>query len=443
MKRRWGAALAAALIALPIAGAHAQKKGPDSYENGQEINLAIGEAHTLSARDVKNYSVGVSDVVDVKLTSDASAFVINGRRPGSTTLLLIKTDGTQITLNINVFARAPAAVEKEINQLLAGLNVKVRRVGAQIVIDGAVANQTELTRVQQVAQLYEHQVTSLVQVATAEAPLGAPVPTGAPRRYLIRIDFYFVQYDTASNYEVGVNWPGNIGSTLSGTYSYDFLAGATTSATASLASQPLPSLDIAARHGWAKMLKQSTVITSNDTEAAFSNGGEQNFPVNTGLTIGVQKIPFGTNLTVTPHYDPLTRELGLKLDADVSDLTASVSGTSLPGRATSKLTTNVTLKLGQSLILSGIRSTSLTHTVSGLPGLSEIPILGILFGSHANTELNTEGAIFVVPSVVQSIPNSAAELVDLALKKFDDYSGNIDKVNAYDRRPGGGVGTPR
>jgi pilus assembly protein CpaC len=127
----------------------------------------------------------------------------------------------------------------------------------------------------------------------------------------------------------------------------------------------------------------------------------------------------------------------------VSDLTASVSGTPLPGRVTSKLTTNVSLKLGQSLVLSGIRTTTLTHSVSGLPGLSEIPILGILFGSHANTQVDTEGAIFVVPTVVQSIPSSAAELVDLALKKFDDYSGNLDSLRAYDRKPGGGVGVPR
>jgi pilus assembly protein CpaC len=109
-----------------------------------------------------------------------------------------------------------------------------------------------------------------------------------------------------------------------------FLAGTTNSA-ATLASQPLPSLDIAARHGWAKVLKQSTVITSNDAEAVFSSGGEQNFPINTGLTIGVQKIQFGTNLTVLPHYEVSTRELALKIDADVSDLTRSVSGRRCPG----------------------------------------------------------------------------------------------------------------
>ncbi|HVW29684.1 MAG TPA: pilus assembly protein N-terminal domain-containing protein [Polyangiaceae bacterium] len=440
--RLFGAAAFSALLALATAGtALAQKKPPEAVENGEEINLAVGEARTVSARDVKNYSEGVAGVVDVKLTSDASQFVLNGRKPGSTTLLLIKNDGSQVTLNINVFSRPPSVVEKEIAQLLTGLSVQPRRVGAQIVIDGTVATEADVRRVEQVASLYPGQVTSLVQVAAPGAPVVASV--GAPRRFLIRIDFYFVQYDKDSAYTVGVGFPASVGSTLTGTYSYDFLAGATNSAVATMAGQPLPRLDIAARHGWAKVLKQATVITSNDAEATFSNGGEQNFPINTGLTIGVEKIPFGTNLTVHPHYDPDKRELALKLDADISDLTASISGTPLPGRTTSKLTTNVTLKLGQSIVLSGIRTQSLTHSVSGLPVLSEIPILGLLFGSHSNSELQTEGAIFVVPTVVQSVPSAAAELVDLAVRRFNDYSGNLDKVRAFDRHPGGGVDIPR
>jgi pilus assembly protein CpaC len=438
--------LVATLLALAsIQGnAWAQRRG-DAVENGQEINLAVGESKTISAKDVKNYSEGVAGIIDIKLTTDNSQFVINGRRPGSTTLLLIKGDGSQVTLTVNVFVRSPQAVEKELNQLLNGIaGVSVKRLGARFVIDGTVASEADLRRVQHVASLYPEQVESLVQVAGAPAAAAGPTSTGPDRRFLIRIDFYFVQYDKNSSYGVGIAWPGSIGGdALQTQVTYDFLLGTTRSATASLTNQPLPRLDIASRRGWAKVLKQATVVTNNDTEANFSNGGEQNFPVNTGLTIGVQRIPFGTDLTVLPHYEPGKRELSIKLVADVSDLTASVGGTTLPGRTTSKLTTQVSLKLGQSLVLSGIRSQSLSHNVSGLPGLSEIPLLGILFGSHSQTNLQTEGAIFVVPSVVETIPTSGAELVDVALQKFRDFSGDVPTVGAYDKRPGGGMGVPR
>jgi pilus assembly protein CpaC len=414
-------------------------KRATTAELNQDIVLAVGETRTISARDVKNYSEGVAGIVDIKLTSDASQFVLVGRKPGSTTLLLIMNDNAQNTLSINVFARPPAVVEKELSSLLAGLNVQPRRIGSQIVLDGAVSNESDLQRVEHIAGLYEGQVTSLVQLGQS----GATTLGSGQERFLIRIDFYFVQYDKNSSYGVGIAWPDSIGATATADLAYDFISKSARSATATLTGQPLPRLDIASSRGWAKVLKQATVLTNNDAEANFSNGGEQNFPVNTGLTIGVQRIGFGIEVTVSPHYNPETHELGLKLAADVSDLTSAVSGTVLPGRTTSKLTTNVSLKLGQSLILSGIRTQTLTHSVSGLPGLSDIPLIGMLFGSHSQSKIETEGAIFVVPSVIQTVPNDASELVSIALAKFKGYSGDVETVNAYDKNPGAGAGVPR
>jgi pilus assembly protein CpaC len=388
---------------------------------------------TLSARGVRNYSVAATGIIEVKLTSDARQFVFVGRTPGTTTVLLIHDDQSQKTLNVTVFPRPPQLVEKELAELLAGLSVQTRRVGAQIVLDGLVPSEADLRRVQQIAALFPEQVTSLVQVSEPGALSGA-----AKARSLIRIDFYFVQYDKSSGYGVGIGWPDSVGG--SAAFSYDFIAGATQVATAGVTGQPLPRLDIAARQGWAKVLKQATVITNNDAEATFSNGGEQNFPISAGFTAGVERIQFGTELTVLPHFDAEKGELSLRVVADVSDLSASISGSPLPGRLTSKLTTFVSLKLGQSLVLSGIRSQSLTHSTSGLPVLSQIPILGLLFGSHAQSNLETEGAIFVVPSVVHSVPNAAAELVNLALSKFEAYDGDVETVNAFDKSPGGSVG---
>jgi pilus assembly protein CpaC len=414
----------------------AQPAATAAAQATEELSLAVGETVTLSARGVRNYSVAATGIIEVKLTSDARQFVFVGRTPGTTTVLLIHDDQSQKTLNVTVFPRPPQLVEKELAELLSGLSIQTRRVGAQIVLDGLVPSEADLRRVQQIAALFPEQVTSLVQVSEPGALSGA-----AKARSLIRIDFYFVQYDKNSGYGVGIGWPDSIAG--SAAFSYDFIAGATRVATAGVTGQPLPRLDMAARQGWAKVLKQATVITNNDAEATFSNGGEQNFPISAGLTAGVERIQFGTEITVLPHFDADKGELSLRVVADVSDLSAGISGSALPGRLTSKLTTFVSLKLGQSLVLSGIRSQSVTHTTSGLPGLSQIPILGLLFGSHSQSNLETEGAIFVVPSVVHSVPTAAAELVDLALSKFEAYDGDVEAVNAFDKNPGGSAALPR
>jgi pilus assembly protein CpaC len=128
---------------------------------------------------------------------------------------------------------------------------------------------------------------------------------------------------------------------------------------------------------------------------------------------------------VLPRFDPVTRELEIKLEAHVTDLTPSGAGTDIPGREVTDLTTQVSLKLGQSLILSGIQSKTQRHSISGIPLLSEIPVLGVLFGRHGDAQQDTEGAIFLVPSVIEAMPRDREKLVSDLLDEYEDYSGSV------------------
>jgi pilus assembly protein CpaC len=396
----------------------------DEQAAGQRIEIAVGENRMISAEGVRNYSEGVKGVVDVKLTTDKTKFVIAGQKPGSTTLLLIKNDGSQETLFISVYQRSMDSVQREVEELLEGTNgVRVRRVGHKIFVDGGVATENEQKRVTQIAALYPGQVESLVVTGA----------TPADSRIDIRIDFFFVKYNQARTWAVGIDWPGRYGGGTTG-LNYDILTRNVTSANASIMGQPLPALDLAASKGWAKVLKQSTVISRNGNEATFESGGQENFPVTSAFTSTIQSIDFGTNVTVTPRYDTQRRDLSIKLTATVSDLEAPVSST-LPSKSTSKLVTIVDLKLGQALVLSGFRTRSQRHSIHGIPVLSEIPLLGALFGSHKDSSEEADGAIFVVPTVIESVSPSTLDMVTDAITRYESFSGDVEDVRAYEHRP--------
>lgn len=440
LSARLACALSSAVFALsgdafaqPPGRATASAPSDDATPSGvrrqdtREMTMAVGENRTIPATNVKNYSVGSHEIIDVKLTTDSSQFVVVGMRPGSTSLLLIDRDGMETNWIIDVFARSPQLVEKEVSELLQGYTaVRLRRVGARLFIEGGVNTEADVQRIKQIAALYPGQVESLVALGSG----------GIGRTMNIRLDVFFVQYKKTSSYQVGVNWPAEIGSAsvVQSTFGYDFIAHAAT-AQASVVNQPLPALDIASQHGWAEVLKQATVITTNGVEAVLAVGGEQNFPIATGLTGTIQKIAFGTNLTMLPRFDPDTGDLEVKVDADISDLTAPISGTNLPGRDTSKLTTIVRMKLGQSLVLSGIHTKATTHTISGLPLLSEIPILGVLFGTHGDQKQELEGAVFVIPSLVETPVRSAYDMIREAITQYADYDGDLHTVNPYPAMP--------
>jgi pilus assembly protein CpaC len=410
--------------------AEAQRKGSTANLNADvkptkassiDVSMVVGENKTIPAADVESYSLGSPGILDVKVTPQLDNFVFVALRPGTTTVLMLKKNGVEVTYAVTVFARKKEDVEKELEQLLVGYTgLRIRSVGTRFFIEGGVSTDADAKRVALIASLYPGQVESLVVVGSV----------GAEHSINVRIDFYFVQYDKSSSYGAGLAWPGKIGNGALGA-TYDIV---NNSGTATLtAAQALPALDLAQTRGWAKVLKHSTVVTTSGTEATFENGGERNFAVATGVTGTIQAIKFGTNVTVLPRYDSTTKELEVKVNANVSDLTAL--GSALPGRTTSAVSTFVHLKLGQSLVLSGIRSSATTHGVSGLPGLSQIPVLGLLFGSHSNNDTEVEGAVFIIPSVVDSTPRKSHDIVAAAMKQYEDYDGKISDVAAFSHAP--------
>ena len=408
---------------------------PPAVEQTEELNLSVGENKTIAANDVVNYSEGTPGFVDVKVATDGKTFVIVGLKPGSTSLLLIKKSGQEVNWIINVFARSPVLVEAELRQLLEGYTgVKVRRVGSRLFIEGSVATEADVKRIAQVAQLYGGQVESLVGVG------------GGKDRTNIRIDFFFVQYERTSGYQVGVNWPATLGGVYNGqqvvtsTVNWDAYAiiGHTTGITGSIVNQPLPALDIAANYGWAKVIKQATLVTTNGTDANMANGGEVNIMTTAGFTQQITKITFGTDVSVQPFYDPVSREIEVKLTADVSDLTPPVSQ-DVPGRSTSKLQTVVHMRLGQALVIAGIHTEDERKSGAGIPLLSEIPIIGYFFGTHGLQKKDLEGAVFIIPSVVESSATPAIDLVNETFKVYEGWSGTPvlgDPIpRAYERAP--------
>jgi pilus assembly protein CpaC len=327
----------------------------------------------LPSEGVHSYSEGTPGIVDIRLTQDGSSFVLVGKKPGRTTLLLMLERGGQTQYKIEV--RDPLTPNA-----------------------GSAQN------------------------GRVEA------------RDNVRLDFYFVQLTRESGARVGVQWPVSYGGgTLSA--EIDLLSGSFQQATAGVTGQALPRLDLAQSAGWAKVLRQASVITANGTAATFSGGGEMNIPVQTALGVGVRQIVFGSTVEVEPRYDRESGRIELTLHAEVSDLTSD-RGSGIPGRTTSSLNSIVNLELGESLVIAGLTASSEAGNKSGLPVLSQIPILGALFGTHSGQSEASENLIFIVPSVVEAVPSVAREQARRALDTVRSYDGDMDEHRLRDREPG-------
>ena len=350
------------LTSLVLLVPAAQAQGDAKGGWHERIELNVGEQKVIDADGVRSFSEGVKGIIDIRLTKDNERFVVVGVRPGNTTMLFIMMDGTQVNYDVTVID--PNAV-----------------VG--------------------------------------------PGKDAVLQRDNIRLDFYFVQLSNTYSHNLGITWPTSLEGQGRINLGFDLQNGVLSNATASIAANVLPRLDFLQGSGWAKILRKAAVITANGNQASFSGGGEYNVSVSGGFGGSVKSISFGSTINVRPRYDKQSGRIELELNADVSDLTSS-AGTPVPGRIISTLQTVVNLEMGQSIILAGLTSSNENTTKTGIPGLSQIPILGALFGLHAEQSSESQNVIFIVPSVMDVVSMQQRAMINEALQDYDDYAGSLD-----------------
>jgi len=163
--------------------------------------------------------------------------------------------------------------------------------------------------------------------------------------------------------------------------------------------------------GLARTLAEPRLITLSGQEASFLAGGEFPIPVPQGdgdITIEFKE--FGVALRFTPVVMS-DGKISLRVSPSVSDIASTsvipsgIIGTTfvVPNLTTRKLETTVQLHDGQTLALAGLLQDNLRESVSKIPGLGDLPIIGALFRSTGYTQDKTDLLIAVTPHLVKPV----------------------------------------
>lgn len=363
-------------LALPFFLAFASPAAAQSDE--RELDLEVGEQSTLSAVGVERFSEGVAGIVDVRVTE--TEFILAALRPGNTSLLLIYSNGRQIRYRI-----------------------RVRAAGAQDTRPGSV-----------------------------------------DERQTIRLDLYFVEFNETYSHQIGIGFPATIGGPQvgRGLFTLDLVNTPSglpelTQGTLQLVNQVLPRIDLAEANGWARLRRQSMLVTANGTPAEFASGGEVNIVTTTGFGAQLTRIEHGSVLRMTPRYDAQSGRVEISIEADLSELTDPASPGGPPGRRRTQLESVANMEPGQALVMSGVESRSEQEVQGGLPGLSQIPIVGVLFGTNSRRGEATQSLLFIVPTIVEPVPRQQRDYIREALEAFNRFSGYIHAYELIERTPPG------
>lgn len=116
----------------------------------------------------------------------------------------------------------------------------------------------------------------------------------------------------------------------------------------------------------------------------------------------------GITLTITPHISEGDL-LRLELTLDRTDFTGPVGGESPPNTSTSKVSTVVTVPDGSTIILGGMVKLNQNKGGTKVPFLGDLPLIGTLFRSVKNSDIQKKLYIFVKAQIIRPADVLAGE----------------------------------
>ena len=160
-------------------------------------------------------------------------------------------------------------------------------------------------------------------------------------------------------------------------------------------------INLLASNGDARTLAEPVLTATNGGSASFLAGGEVPYPsVGTNGQTVVQFKEYGIKLDVSPSIDSGGNVRTL-VETEISQLDPAVSVQGAPGLLTRRAQTEVNVRSGETIVISGLLSSESSTDVDKVPGIGNLPIIGNFFRSKTTRSAVTELVIFVTPEVVE------------------------------------------
>ena len=138
------------------------------------------------------------------------------------------------------------------------------------------------------------------------------------------------------------------------------------------------------------------------TFAPIATGGVNQQPITSFVYENI-----GVNIDITPrtHHND---EVSLALKVTLSNISGALNG--LPTFGNREIATTIRLKDGETNMLAGLIRDEERTTLSGVPGLSDLPFIGRLFASNRRQTLESDIVLTLTPHIVRVLDLSEADL---------------------------------
>jgi pilus assembly protein CpaC len=392
-----------------------QPMAADGQMNARFLSLGVGKSIVIDLpRDIKDVLVADPKIANAVVRSAQRAYII-GAAVGQTNIVFFDSAGQQIAAYDIAVKRDLNGARAALRQTLPNSDIQIDGLGDGVILTGTVATPIEAQQAGDLAARLaggqEKVVNSIVVRGRDQVMLKVTVAEVA--RSIIKQ----LGIDLSGSFNYGtavVNFNNSNPFTVTGQPLV-----ANNAITTSFGSTPSVQATIRAMEsaGVVRTLAEPNLTAISGESATFIAGGE--FPIPTGVTcqttaagavgqcapsIAFKK--FGISLNFTPVV--LTEgRISLRVMTEVSEVSndnsITVTGITVPSVKTRRAETTLEIPSGGAMAMAGLIQDQTKQAINGLPGLSQLPVLGSLFRSRDYINNQTELMVLVTPYVVRAV----------------------------------------
>jgi pilus assembly protein CpaC len=426
------------------------------------LDMHVGAVRILEVGEVQRVAVGKDELLGTSVLSGGRVLLI-GRDTGSTDIRISFADGTERQWIVNIAPRDMGVVVATLGPLLQDYpGLQARAVGMIAVVEGHVpasrisAVKDLINQIPGVVPMITASETSIETLVKTFPRVRARVENGiivlegevhesdfelynqALQKFpdsislvrkttvapapMIRVALRLVEINREHSRRVGINWDDSfagpsVGSTGASITNSRFrivppghdalvqnigISDARWFAYAGWTTQVFSAVEMLEQENQATILAEPNLTTRSGMAANFLAGGELPY-----IVIGdfgqpdVEFKEYGVRLDIEPTVDQ-SGNIETKIKIDVSSIDRANAVNNIPGLLKRTTESVMTVKSGQTMILSGLVTADDTRNMNGVPGLAKVPVLGYLFKSRNFQSRKSELVVMVTPTIVDA-----------------------------------------
>ncbi|MCP4614994.1 MAG: type II and III secretion system protein family protein [Bradyrhizobium sp.] len=387
----------------------------DGQSNARFLSLGVGKSVVIDLpRDVKDVLVADPKIANAVVRSAQRAYII-GAAVGQTNIVFFDSAGQQIAAYDIAVKRDLNGVRAALKQILPNSEIQIDGLGESLVLSGTATSPIEAQQAGELAAKLAGSADKVVNsiVVRGRDQVMLKVTVAEVARNIIKQ--LGIDLKGSLNYGTSVVTFNNenpltaLGRPLVSNNNITGSFGNATNVQATIRAMESA--------GVVRTLAEPNLTTISGESATFIAGGE--FPIPAGYTCDpvtrvcttqISYKKFGISLNFTPVVLSEGR-ISLRVMTEVSELsndnaiTLNQAGSSLtiPAIRTRRAETTLEIPSGGSMAMAGLIADQTKQAINGLPGLTQLPILGALFRSRDFVTSQTELMVMVTPYVVRAV----------------------------------------